>query len=125
MITKQNCLNKLKTISGYEENWNGYGARPIDDDIIDDCRRIMNRVAVYPEIFATANNSIQLEYQTDKAYVELEIFTDKYVLFIQINDDAGKTAKNNFAETELLSMDQAIRWWNAMTAILQSEERKC
>lgn len=109
MISKQDCFDRLKEISEFKENWNGYGAEPIDKDLIDECKIIVNQVSVYPEIFPTANKSIQLEYDSDEAYIEIEIFSDRYTLFCEVN--------NKCADTELYSRSQAIDWWNVLTAM--------
>lgn len=111
MIIKQDCLDKLKNISEYKDNWNSYGAAPIDKDLIDECKTIINQVSVYPEIFATANKSIQLEYHGDEIYIEIEMFSDKYALFCEAN---GK-----WTEIDLDSISQVIRWWNVLTAIAE------
>lgn len=108
-MTKQDCLDKLKKISEYKDNWNSYGAEPIDKDLIDECKTIINQVFVYPEIFATANKSIKLKYHSDNVYIEIEMFSDRYILSCEVNKKC--------ADTELNSMSQAIDWWNVLTAI--------
>lgn len=111
-MTKQDCLDKLKKISEYKDNWNGYGAEPFDKDLIEECKTIIDNLFVYPMVFPTANNSIQLEYKNDNTYFEIEIFSDRYCLFCKIN---GKCA-----DAELCSMSQAIDWWNVLTAIAEN-----
>lgn len=109
MISKQDCFDKLKEISEYAENWNGYGAKPFDEDLIDECEFIVNQLFVCPEIFPTANNSIQLEYRSDEVYIEIEIFSDRYILFCETDKKC--------ADIELYSMSQAVDWWNVLTAM--------
>lgn len=110
-MTKQDCLDKLKEISEYKENWNGYGAEPIRKNLIDACKFIVNQVAVYPEIFPTANKSIQLEYHSGKEYIEIEIFSDRCTLFYKVNE--------KWAKANLNSILYAIDWWNVLTAIAE------
>lgn len=46
MISKQDCFDKLEEISELKENWNGYGAKPIDKDLINECWYIVNQLFV-------------------------------------------------------------------------------
>lgn len=108
-MTKQDCFDKLNHIATLDKNWNGYDADPISDDIIEECKIIVNQLEVNPEIFPTANDSIQLEYQTDKFYIELEVFQNIYLLFTKV-DDKIATLKSD-------CMEQVIQWWNLLTSL--------
>ena len=116
MISKQDCFDKLEEISELKENWNGYGAKSIDKDLINECWYIVNQLFVCPEIFPTADNSIQLEYDSDEAYIEIEIFSDKYILFCEVNKKC--------VSTELGSKYQAIDWWNVLTAMVKMQQKR-
>ena len=68
-------LNRLKDIESLEANWNGYGAKPFSEKLIDKCERI---VSILPAIYPTGRNSIQFQYElSDRSYLEFEIFEDK------------------------------------------------
>lgn len=45
---------------------------------------VYRKSIVCPEIFPTADNSIQLEYDSDETYIEIEIFSDKYIFFCEV-----------------------------------------
>ena len=107
MVSKQDCLSKLNKISAYKQNWNGYGADPFDKDLIAKCKEIINNIFVYPMVFPTANDSINLEYKNSKVYFEIEVFSVACTLFCEID---GKCAT-----VELSSISQAIDWWNILT----------
>lgn len=53
---------KLKLIRKFKNNWNGYGAKPIDKIILDYTEKLLDNILVQPKIFPTSANSIQLEY---------------------------------------------------------------
>ena len=80
-ISKRNLvdnLTKLKEISSLKYNWNGNGATPFSSKFIDRIRIILNYIEIQPEIFPTACNSIQFEYDgPNNSYLELEIREDK------------------------------------------------
>lgn len=58
-------------------NWNGNGARPFSEKLIKKSSDIFYMLPFKPDVFPTARNSIQFEYEkTNGAYLEFEIFED-------------------------------------------------
>lgn len=108
-MTKQDCFDKLKEISEYKENWNGYEAEPFDKGLIEKCKFILGQLVVCPEIYPTADNSIQFEHHSNEMYIALEIFPTRSVIFCR--------ADGKWVNTELHSDYQAIDWWNVLTAM--------
>ena len=77
---KADNFDRLKEISGYAKDWNGYGADPIPSIVIDEARHIISSLNDQPDIFPTADRSLQLEYSLlDDSYLEIDIFEDKIV----------------------------------------------
>ena len=56
------AMAKLDEISKLDSNWNGYGAEPISKEIIDKVAELLPNLNKQPEIFQTADDTIQLEY---------------------------------------------------------------
>ena len=79
----QRNLQKLKEISLLEENWNGYGAKPFSSILIRDAENVIRGICTQPEIFPTADDTIQLEFEkTDGSYLEIQISeNDTYEVF--------------------------------------------
>lgn len=76
-IKVKNIL-RLQDISELRDDWNGYGAKSFDKNLIDSVENIIENVHVQPEIYPTERNSIQLEYELeDKSYLEFEVFKNK------------------------------------------------
>lgn len=68
-------LNEIRTL---EKDWNGYGAEPIPENIINQCEKIVKLLDVQLELFPTGRETIQFEYEfKDQTYLEFEIFEDK------------------------------------------------
>lgn len=75
-----NNLKKLKGISDLKDNWNDNNAKKFPPELISIVKNILENIAEQPEIFPTANNSIQMEYELiDNSYLEFEIFEDKII----------------------------------------------
>ena len=59
---KAENLRKLDEISSLKENWNGNGAPVIPPTVIKKARALVKALTVQPEIFPTALETIQLEF---------------------------------------------------------------
>lgn len=69
----------LKEIENFEDNWNGYDAAAFNKDYVREVADIVEHLYPAPEVFPTANSSIQLEYEDNDYYLEFEIMEDMYV----------------------------------------------
>lgn len=78
----------LSEIGELQDNWNNYGAQKFNQELIFKCLRIINstNLKFQPEIFPTANQSIQFEYEPDdQHYLEVEIFNDHIKIYGRVN----------------------------------------
>ena len=73
------------------ENWNGYDAEPFEPSFVAYCRTIFSQLISEPEVFPTARNSIQFEFENDEVYLEFEVFSDCVDIFVMKN---GKSEKD-------------------------------
>lgn len=62
----------LDKIAEYKYNWNGYGAEPLNIQLLRRIKSIILTLEHQPKIFPTDNGSIQLEYEVNDNYLELE-----------------------------------------------------
>ena len=81
-------LERLNEFSLLQKGWNGYDADPPDGIVIHKARQLLWELLRYqPEVFPTARNSIQFEYEKiDGGYLEVEIFSDRYGVYGEIGD---------------------------------------
>jgi len=75
MINKIKNIEKLNEFLDLRENWNGNNAKPFKEEVIDKCIDLINLLSIdnQPEIFPTARNTIQFEYDNKNKYLEFEI----------------------------------------------------
>lgn len=96
-------LERLKDIGNLEQDWNGYGAKPFSDTLIDKCEKIVSLLPVQPSIYPTGRNSIQFQYElSDRSYLEFEIF-EKRTMCLQVPKRIYSEAK----EMELKEAEDA------------------
>ena len=84
-IDKASLFKRIDDITLLEQDWNGYNASPISKDIITNAKKVVNILIYQPEIFPTARNTIQFEYNIGNnrtAYLEIEVYANKYTVLI-------------------------------------------
>lgn len=82
-------LKRLSEIQSLKENWNNNGASAFSETLVNSVRKIMLSVDKQPEIFPTACDSIQLEWDKDNGdYLEMEVADDSIAVFFI--DSSGK-----------------------------------
>lgn len=69
-------LKKLNRIAGLKDDWNLHGASSFSESLLKLCRNMLLKLKRQPDIFPTANNSIQFEFENNDDYLEIEIFDD-------------------------------------------------
>ena len=80
----------LSEIGTLQNNWNNYGASKFNQELIFKCLRIITntKLKFQPEIFPTASQSIQFEYEPDdQHYLEIEVFNDRIKIYSRVNNE--------------------------------------
>ena len=77
-------IEKIESFRNLKENWNGYGALPLPKNVINKAIILASEMYPIPEAFPTACDSIQLEWEMDCTYLELEIFENETNVFVDI-----------------------------------------
>lgn len=105
-IEKMNNREKLKEFSDLSYNWNENGAEPFSPKLIRISSLIIEEISHQPEIFPTARQSIQFEYEKDNGdYLEFEIFEDR-VEYLLINDVVGE--KDETFSLDMRKIDRIV-----------------
>lgn len=66
-------IQKLDEIAKLGNNWNGYGAEPFSPRLIQEVRSILKFLRACPGVYPVAGGAIQLEFNNDGDYLEMEI----------------------------------------------------
>ncbi|MCR5625699.1 MAG: type II toxin-antitoxin system Phd/YefM family antitoxin [Lachnospiraceae bacterium] len=71
---KSDNLRKLSYIAALKEGWNGNGAPAFDKKLISKVRELLENLSIQPEVFPTALQTIQLEYDNSRRdHMEIEV----------------------------------------------------
>lgn len=71
---REDNLRKIRNIGNLKDNWNGNGASAFSKALIDRVMELVNTLPIQPEVFPTALNTIQFEYDNSRHdHMEIEI----------------------------------------------------
>lgn len=77
-------INTLNLFLSLPQNWNDNNAQPFNNCLIKKCISIISELEYQPEIFPTARQSIQFEYEkTNGDYLEFEFFEEKIIVYME------------------------------------------
>ena len=86
-------LSKLDEIKSLKKNWNGNGAKPITKKVINKTKLLIRKLEKQPQIFPTADDSIQIEYDgEDNSYLELQITNKVIISYFKVDKIGNETA---------------------------------
>lgn len=90
---KINNLEKLEKIAKLENGWDGENAKAFDSKLIQRVRNIIMHLDNQPEIFPTACDTIQIEYDRDDgSYLEIEISDSDEASLFSIDSSGVETS---------------------------------
>ena len=101
---KMKNLNKIIRIEELKDNWDGDGAEPFSKSLISSVRQIITGLYIQPEVFPTAADSIQLEYEKDDgSYLEFEIGEDKKAAVFSIDSEGNETNEEITVDLDVIN----------------------
>ena len=100
-------LIKLDEIKNLKRNWNGNKARPITRNVINKTKSLIINLDRQPQLFPTANDSIQIEYDGDaNSYLELQVTKRKLISYYKVdkagNELSGTVPASSFSVNKLV-----------------------
>lgn len=82
---RENLL-KLDEIKSLKRNWNGNRAKPISKKIVNKTKSLIINLERQPQVFPTANDSIQIEYDGENnSYLELQVTKQNKLSYFKID----------------------------------------
>ena len=94
-------LKKLETIALLRDNWNLNGAKAFTDSLIKKGRDLILFLEIQPEIFPTACESLQLEYdREDGSHMEIELTDRDEAEIFMVDTKGGESFVNISASLE-------------------------
>lgn len=75
MIAKQSNLTAITSLKSFKPYWNGYSGRTFGAELCEFAEQVINAFGdkLQPKLFPTGTGHIQLEFETDNTYIEIEL----------------------------------------------------
>lgn len=97
-------VKKLETIAMLQDNWNANGAKAFSDSLISKVRNIIVFLEIQPELFPTACESLQLEYdKQDGTHMEIEITEGENAEIFVVDSMGRESTRNIRASIEVIN----------------------
>lgn len=76
-------LQRILSFQELKENWNDNGAKPFSQVLLQDASKLLLSLSSCPEpeIFPTATQGIQFEWETKTAYLEIVLYETEITVF--------------------------------------------
>ncbi len=100
-------LLKLDEIKSLKKNWNGNHAKPFSKKIVNKVKTLIITLDKQPQLFPTANDSIQIEYDgINNSYLELQVTKKNELSYFKVdkqgNEKNGNIPCSSFALNALV-----------------------
>lgn len=99
-------LKKLNRIASLKDDWNLHGASSFSESLLKLCRNMLLKLNRQPDIFPTANNSIQFEFKNKDDYLEIEIFDDLSHIEYYMKKDGKEIEKSTVVQDVIKVVNQ-------------------
>lgn len=97
-------LKKLEAIAHLEDNWNANGAKAFADSLITKVRNLVMFLEIQPEVFPTACESLQLEYdKADGSHLEIELNESENAEVFLVDDSGCESVVSISASIEAIN----------------------
>lgn len=111
----------LDRLSALNNNWDGYGAPPIDPDIIAAARTFLKslpeNLAYRPRVVPMSTGNLQFEWHHQGKILELEFETAKTIHFLQWHPQAGIEEEATFSVSDRDKAIDLIQWFMSGTCV--------
>lgn len=77
-MSMKEIVERIKGFRELKQNWDGYGAEPLEPSVIQAALHFVDLIGCSPniEVFPTALGTIQFEWENGIYYVETEVYPD-------------------------------------------------
>lgn len=97
-------LKKLEMIAMLQDNWNGNGAKAFSPNLISKVQNMIVFLEIQPEVFPTACESLQLEYdKQDGSHMEVELTESESAEIFVVDSMGCESIRNIQASIEVIN----------------------
>jgi len=115
-FSKLEVLGELDSLRHLPENWNGYGADPIDPKVIDSAEQFIaslpGTTIAAPKVVPMTRGRLQFEWHRGNRSLELEFETPEQVHYLKWDTDAGIEEEDILSLAEIGKVHELLGWFS-------------
>jgi hypothetical protein len=114
-LDKHAVRQSLQELRGFKENWDGYGAAPLDPQNLDAALRFIDSLpddaALTPMVVPMTRGRVQLEWHRGNRLLELEFETPTTIHYLQWDSDQGIETEDIISADEVDALKGLLTWF--------------
>jgi hypothetical protein len=113
-------LSTLSQLDGLKElahDWNGYGAQPIDVELIEQAKRFVEQLSDNiidtPTVVPMTRGRLQFEWHRGNRSLELVFESRGRIHYLKADDDTGVEEENILLIGQTPEIEELLRWFSS------------
>ena len=110
-------LVRLEQLAFLPHDWNGYGACPIDPDVIEAASRFISLLPIEeistPQVVPMTRGRLQFEWHRGNRSLELEFESPTLIHFLKYDSDRGIEEEDVLPLEDMSQLMELLRWFTA------------
>ncbi len=116
-LNKSSAVSQLVQLKDLPFDWNGYGAQPIDVELIEQAKRIVEELPAdiieTPSVVPMTRGRLQLEWHRGNRSLELEFESKGRIHYLKADDDSGIDEENILLTDQMIEIKTLLRWFSS------------
>jgi hypothetical protein len=115
-LDKAAIRGRVEQLADLPNDWNGYGACPIDPNVITTALQLVDRLPVdaisTPQVVPMTRGRLQFEWHRGRRSLELEIETPTLVHYLKYDADRGIEEEATLPVEETSRLSELLHWFH-------------
>ena len=116
-LDKAAMLAQIEQMAGLPHDWNGYGAFPIDPEVIEAASQFIDRLSLdaiaTPQVVPMTRGRLQFEWHRGNRSLELEFESPTLAHFLKYDSDRGIEEEDVFPVGDTMRLTELLHWFTA------------
>jgi len=116
-LDKVSIISQLDRLKGLLFDWNGYGAQPIDVELIDQAKRFVEHlpsdIVDTPAVVPMTRGRFQFEWHRGNRSLELEFESWGRLHYLKADDYSGIEEEDILLTSQTPEIEELLRWFSS------------
>ncbi len=116
-LDKPSTLSQLDRLKDLPLDWNGYGAQPIDVELIEQAKcfieRLPDNIIHTPAVVPMTRGRLQFEWHRGNRSLELEFESSGRIHYLKADDDTSLEEEDILLTNQAPEIEELLRWFSS------------